>query len=477
MNAEQAALWERISRFPLDVPGASFPYSAKLSRENRWSPEFAARVIEEYRRFAFLSVAAGHMVSPSDAVDQAWHVHLLYTQSYWGEFCTGVLGKPLHHSPSQGGSRESRKFDSAYTETLASYERLFGSAPPFDIWPSPEVRRRERHSYIRVDRVTHWTLPKIKPKVAAPYVAVGLLALALLGCGSETGSLNPFDLDGPGFLVFYLCLMAVCFTVAAVARYFVRLPGPSDLASMENLTPLEAACLAGDSVGSLRATIGALVVCGYVKVHPVQQSVETINPDSTGLDPLAAHVVSDCNVPGGLPLHKLRLATILSIQAIHDRLVQRQLMPSPGDRLRAALLVAFLAGLPLWLAIPRMIIGAGRGHPIGYLFGLSVLTLFVAIGFLAAAPKRTLRGDAVLSKQRATRASIRAARSQWQPTMPEATLAIGLFGLAVIPDDYRQDVNHLLAPSTSGSGSGADGGGCGSSGCSGGGGCGGGCGG
>src|SRR5947199_354356 len=81
-------------------------------------PERAARAIEEYRRFAFLAVAAGHPVSPSDAVDQVWHLHLLYTRSYWVQFCGEVLGKPLHHEPSTGGGGEAAKFDAWYGQTL-----------------------------------------------------------------------------------------------------------------------------------------------------------------------------------------------------------------------------------------------------------------------------------------------------------------------------------------------------------------------
>ena len=37
----------------------------------------------------------GRHIGPSDEVDQAWHLHLVYTRSYWGEFCPNVLGKPL----------------------------------------------------------------------------------------------------------------------------------------------------------------------------------------------------------------------------------------------------------------------------------------------------------------------------------------------------------------------------------------------
>ena len=63
---------------------------------------YAYRVIQEYKKFVFLAMVADHIVSPSTNVDRAWHLHLLYTRSYWDEFCGKVLKKPLHHTPSSG---------------------------------------------------------------------------------------------------------------------------------------------------------------------------------------------------------------------------------------------------------------------------------------------------------------------------------------------------------------------------------------
>src|SRR5213080_3326618 len=107
MKNEYVGLWQRIASFPIDSPGVHLPFSARLAKENGWTPEFTARAIEEYKRFAFLAIAAGHPVSPSDAVDQAWHLHLTYTQDYWRKFCSDILAKPLHHFPTEGGSAES----------------------------------------------------------------------------------------------------------------------------------------------------------------------------------------------------------------------------------------------------------------------------------------------------------------------------------------------------------------------------------
>lgn len=73
-------LWRRLTAFRFDDQGEPGRFIRKLSRDNGWSPAFAQRVVEEYRRYAYLTCIAGHVVVPSEQVDQAWHQHLLDTQ-------------------------------------------------------------------------------------------------------------------------------------------------------------------------------------------------------------------------------------------------------------------------------------------------------------------------------------------------------------------------------------------------------------
>lgn len=133
-------VWQRLSSYEIGPPEAALPFAARLARDNGWSAATAARVIEEYRRFAFLAVTGDNHVTPSDAVDQAWHLHLTYTRDYWERFCPETLGKPLHHGPTAGGPDEQHRFFRQYADTLARYEAAFGQAPPSDIWPSAAQR-------------------------------------------------------------------------------------------------------------------------------------------------------------------------------------------------------------------------------------------------------------------------------------------------------------------------------------------------
>jgi hypothetical protein len=132
-------LWQALSVYEVGPHDAELTFTARLARENGWTRPHAVRVFEEYRRFVFLAMTAGHAVTPSDAVDQAWHLHLTYTRDYWEKFCPEVLTRPLHHGPTKGGRAEGERFFEQYAQTLRAYEAAFGPAPA-DIWP--DARRR-----------------------------------------------------------------------------------------------------------------------------------------------------------------------------------------------------------------------------------------------------------------------------------------------------------------------------------------------
>jgi hypothetical protein len=153
-------LWEKISRFELDDPAAALSFTDRLARENGWPLPFALRAVAEYKRFMFLLCVTDHPLTPSDAVDQVWHLHLLYTRSYWIDFCQYTLERPIHHGPTRGGTQEQAKFNDWYARTLARYAAVFGQEAPAALWPAPAIRFRPAH-FCRVDLRTHWLLPKL----------------------------------------------------------------------------------------------------------------------------------------------------------------------------------------------------------------------------------------------------------------------------------------------------------------------------
>lgn len=144
MSPATLARWKSIEAFALDAPGDVITFEDKLIRETGWTRHFAGRAITEYRRYLLLAAEAGHPVSPSPSVDEVWHLHLLYTRSYW-ERLVPVLGFPLHHEPSNGSPSDRSKLNDWYARTLESYARLFDAPPPEELWPvKPRTAPYER---------------------------------------------------------------------------------------------------------------------------------------------------------------------------------------------------------------------------------------------------------------------------------------------------------------------------------------------
>ncbi|MDD2942072.1 MAG: hypothetical protein PHC51_03810 [bacterium] len=130
---EEQQLWQRIKNFEIDNPKAKEPFSQRLAKDKNWELDFTKRVIDEYLKFCFLAVSIGKC-TPSLTVDQAWHLHLIYSKNYWKEFCPNVLEYDLHHCPGTGEDNEKKIFEERYTNTLGYYRQYFGGDPPVDIW-------------------------------------------------------------------------------------------------------------------------------------------------------------------------------------------------------------------------------------------------------------------------------------------------------------------------------------------------------
>ncbi len=175
----------------MDDGTAAVPFSVKLASSENWSIEFTKRAIEEYKKFILLCCISEKGASPSRTVDEVWHLHLTYTQSYWIDFCRNTLGKDIHHYPSAGGDLENHKHLEWYKETLQLYHTVFGAGPPVDIWPPPTSDPQ---------------VPEEPPIVWHRYAVLALVIILLLPfifIGLAYKTLSPFSLGGPHFLVFF----------------------------------------------------------------------------------------------------------------------------------------------------------------------------------------------------------------------------------------------------------------------------------
>lgn len=215
LSEEQRELISQISSFDIDGGAVKLSFAKRLARENQWTLSFSNRVIEEYKRFVALAMVAGRQVTPSEHVDQAWHLHLTYTVSYWERFHR-LLPFPLHHHPTKGGGSESDKFENQYEATLKLYSEVFGEEPPRDIWPPTESRFGHDLAWARVNLNDHWVIRKPDfSKLRLPFAAV---VLSLIGAGCVLATTDQAPVENPFALLIVIGVVLLIFFVVMIYR-------------------------------------------------------------------------------------------------------------------------------------------------------------------------------------------------------------------------------------------------------------------
>lgn len=394
----------------------------RLARENAWSRGYAQRVCAEYKRFAFLALTAGHPCSPSDQVDQAWHLHLLHTGSYWEHFCGEVLERPLHHSPARGGPEETAKFRAQYGETIESYRACFGREPPRDIWPSPA--KRFSLSHVRLDRTRYWLVPKRIGRVPVrASLVVAWLATLFIG-GELIQRASPFELSGHAFLWLFLKVWVVSLAaVAALRRFLPR------RATEVALHPYEVAYLSAGHQEATNAAVASLVEQGNLSVDHASRRFRLAQADRPFGQAIEGVILDRCaQHPDGVRLRPLYDA----VHGYDDQLrydAERAGLLFTELQRRICLLVALIA--PVLGAI-KILIGLSIGKPVGFLImltGIAVVVAFAMHGNMRA----TAAGKAWLARMRANHPFEHDA--QGRPQLAQATpveLGVALFGISVL---------------------------------------------
>jgi hypothetical protein len=147
LTAPQTDLLGKI-RQHLAQLDTTYGFTTRLASENGWKPEYASAVVEEYAKFLFIAREGGHPVSPPPIIDKAWHLHLVHTEDYWGNFCPNILKIQLHHSPATGTHDEAALFADWSGKTRDSYRKFFGEPPA--MWLNYPTNRRPQSPLSKV---------------------------------------------------------------------------------------------------------------------------------------------------------------------------------------------------------------------------------------------------------------------------------------------------------------------------------------
>ena len=475
MEPKSIELWRRLESFQFDEPQVALPFTARLARENGWSREFAHRVTHEYKRFAFLCVVAGHPCTPSEQVDQAWHLHLIYTRSYWDAFCGGVLRQPLHHGPTRGGAEEAGKYTNWYARTLTSYRLHFGE-PPVDIWPPAAKRFGEDIRVKRVNVARNWVIAKPKWWPVMKLVSLlGAGGLVVGGCGGTMfGYVPVFDWNGPEFLRFYAIGYVVALALTwwqyaawnrSATRRAAAVPIPTDLYALAVLT--------GGAVRAAQVAIVNLVNAGTFRLGGNGSSQLVIG----GPLPESAHPVERA-IYANLLSRGDSLAGATFVTEAAELPEVRSLVEGQGNHLRSPRKPRVDALLPLLLiGLTKLVIGLVREKPVGFLVLLLVVTVITAGLIQSRVKSWRQRLSERFGSQVGDLKRELAANSERSHAGTPMAVSAAVFGLGALGGTALSALASELAPppprntfgSSSGCGSdgGGGGGGCGGGGCGG----------
>lgn len=478
---EVQALWEKLEGFQLNDNLAAFGYAARLARENGWTPGFTARVISEYKRFLLMAVHAGHPVTPSEAVDQAWHLHLVYTRSYWEKLCRDVLGRPFHHEPTAGGVDEAAKFQRQYQQTLDSYEKLFSHPAPADIWPPVEIRFQPMRSRW-VDVSKHWMLPKpawLKMPGPAVSRAVALLMLAVVFLAGCQPVMQVLDLRGGEFLQFYLFSFGLALIASFVGLRILR--GSSGRIRQPLMDRYDIAFLGGGADRVADAVLAALYGMNLVKVDTKKGSglirADDASMPRQNLHPVESLVLNAIPASQATPPHSLRKSLLTLFHEMQERLTREGLWENRARLKRLRWIAALPLLMVMLIGVAKVFVGIERDRPVGLLVIFLIFSSILLLWRVSHVSRRTSVGDQMwddLKKNPPVNLNkTNREHLAGDPAQVALMVALGGFTMLQLPG-YEALYSSLYRPVGTDSGSSGgcstssdSGSGCGSSGCGG----------
>jgi len=316
--------------------------------------------------------------------------------------------------------------------------------------------------------------------------------------------MNPFDISGPDFLRLYAVLLAVLVVVAGVVRHSLRTP--ADDPGRLQLDPYQTAFLAGGYQAAAEAAMVALTARGVLNLdpgwrlqavteqpmlqHPVEQAIfaaaAATTPGSVGASQSGSargrtrrrSQARDQADPGAT-VQTLGAAARPALAEVERELRRMGLVMGPAQ-------IGNVRAVPTLIMLAAAVLGGVRlargmilGRPVGYLIGLLIVTVVLALFFIWRPNPRTRRGQHALRHLRQTNAALRTSAVAAAATLAGAdlALAVGLWGPGVLSGSPLDSLRAALRPAGTNGSDGGWGSGSSSCGSSGGSSCGGGCGG
>jgi uncharacterized protein (TIGR04222 family) len=293
---------------------------------------------------------------------------------------------------------------------------------------------------------------------------------------------NPFDLQGPDFLLFYFVL---CVAVLVVQGLLIRAAESGEPPALALDDPYEIAYLRGGAAEAARVALLSLIDRGILQLRverpgrgtprPVILQNPTVWHQAPRL-PLEQAIYTLAEQPVAASTIPSRRTIVEACEVYRQRLAERGLVPDEAAKDRRWTIFLVSLAVVLGVAGIRLALAWIRHRPnVGFL-----VIMAVAASFLVARPlwrRRTRIGDQALQDLSRLFGGLRQRASSLTPgaMTADAMLLAAVFGLAALPTGAYGELQRSLLPQSGSSGSSCSSSSCSSGGssCGGGGGCGG----
>jgi uncharacterized protein (TIGR04222 family) len=281
--------------------------------------------------------------------------------------------------------------------------------------------------------------------------------------------MNPFDLRGPEFLLFYFCFSLAVIIAIVVFR---RRAESGDAPRIDLSDPYLIAYLRGGREEAWRVSVISLVDRGMLVMDGrLVRRADNVAYDMVGR-PIERAVLEKFRIPGKAVavLESRNLTQVF--QFYQDSLERLGLLPDAA--VFNARLMRFLPGLAALVVVGVIKIQIGRSleRPVGFLFMIMIVAIVIAAAI--SFPRLTACGKALLEDVTNLYSGLRTQVNSFRPgsASAELTMFAAVFGVAALAESPLGYTQTLFPQTTSSWDSSDGGGGCGG-GCGGCGGCGG----
>jgi len=263
--------------------------------------------------------------------------------------------------------------------------------------------------------------------------------------------MNPFDWTGENFLLLFVSLLLAAFPVSWLVQHLMYLSA-SEPGGKHDLDPYEAATLQSGRMLAVEAALARLIHEGSLTFDSAQGQVRRAGkPVDRDPHPLEDAVLALVPETAFVRVDSVCRQAMASAGPLRDRLTDEGLLISPTWSFFTNLTIRAIFLLLVGFGSIKIAVGLFRDRPVLILLGLVLVACWFVIRPPFGSRRLSPRGVQALADSRQKNAALQHAPDQPPANLNGAdlALAIGLFGMAMVPPGPLRELRPMTSPAES----------------------------